>query len=90
MGRGAAAFDPRPSKLFLTTTNMKPESNLVQWHEPWMDAWLTDSIHDDPTEALRRASFVFDHLHDHVRIVFTDGSIMEEQEIPGPLVGPYN
>ena len=55
-----------------------------------MDAWLTESVHDDPIEACRRAGFVLEHLHDRVRILFEDGTVLEEQDIPDPLMGPYN
>ena len=44
------------------------------------DIWVPDGFFDRERDALHRAGFVLEHMHDHVRICFPDGTFLEDTD----------
>jgi len=58
---------------------MDEEIHIVSFFED--PVWIPDSWHEDGVEACRRAGFLLEHEHDKVRVMFADGSILEEEDL---------
>ena len=66
----------------LPITNMN-EEHLHQVQFEHHGIWVPESWHELEIRALRRAGFVLQHIHDHVRVIFSDGTILEDFEFRG-------
>jgi len=62
---------------------MNEEELLHQVQYEHLGTWIPESWHDREIDALRRAGFVLEHIHDHVRVIFSDGTILEDFEFQG-------